>query len=246
MRLIPAIDLKNGRCVRLLQGEFDQETVYDVDAFELARQYQAMGAGWLHVVDLDGARQGVGANRSIIGEIGALQIPALQVGGGVRDAETAAQLLEAGAARVVIGSLAVTQPTQVQQLLQRLGPDRITLAFDVRFNAAGIPMVATHGWQRQTDIALWQMIDTYGENGLIHVLCTDISRDGALAGPNLELYREAVRRFDYIDWQASGGVRDVQDLKALADTGVAAAVSGKALLERRLALMELAPFLRNE
>jgi phosphoribosylformimino-5-aminoimidazole carboxamide ribotide isomerase len=246
MRLIPAIDLRDGRCVRLLQGEFDQETVYDVDACDLAKHYQGMGAAWLHVVDLDGARQGVGANSSIIRAIGALEGLALQVGGGVRDAEAATQLLEAGAARVVIGSLAVTQPMQVQQLLQRLGPERITLAFDVRLNPAGTPMVATHGWQRQTDIPLWQMIDTFGENGLIHVLCTDISRDGALAGPNLELYREAVRRFDYIDWQASGGVRNAHDLQALADTGVAAAVSGKALLERRLAPQELAPFLRNE
>jgi phosphoribosylformimino-5-aminoimidazole carboxamide ribotide isomerase len=245
VRLIPAIDVLNGRCVRLLRGKFDQETVYDVSASELARQYQRMGADWLHIVDLDGARGAPSNNLAMLSELLAIPGLKLQVGGGVRDVGAAMALIEVGVARVVIGSLAVTHPSAVQQLLQRLGPDQLTLALDVRLDSHDLPLVATHGWQQQTSMTLWELVETFAENGLIHVLCTDISRDGALGGPNIALYAEAVRRFDYIDWQASGGVRDARDLQALAEVGVAAAVSGKALLERLFTPEELRPFLPN-
>lgn len=245
MLLIPAIDLREGRCVRLLQGNFAAETRYDVEPHELLTRYRELGAQWLHLVDLDGAREGTPANRSIILALATQCAVNLQVGGGVRDSATIDSFLHAGVDRVVIGSAAVTKPDQVGMWLRRFGRDAITLAFDIRFDDDAVPRCTTHGWQLQTALSLWQAVDTYRAEGLRHVLCTDVARDGAMSGPNVELYREAMRRFPDIEWQASGGVRAAADLHALAATGVTAAVSGRALLEERFTIEELTPFLRN-
>jgi phosphoribosylformimino-5-aminoimidazole carboxamide ribotide isomerase len=146
----------------------------------------------------------------------------------------------------VVGSTAVTQPGEVQAWLREFGPESIVLAFDVRIDESGVPRLTTHGWEQQTATSLWDAVAGYLPHGLRHVLCTDVARDGALSGPNLDLYREAVDRFPAIAWQASGGVRDAADLHALDETGVAAAVSGRALLEGRMQRQELQPFLRSE
>jgi phosphoribosylformimino-5-aminoimidazole carboxamide ribotide isomerase len=146
---------------------------------------------------------------------------------------------------VVIGSAALTQVEQVRTWLEHFGPDRLTLAFDVRLDSAGTPRVATHGWQRQTELSLWSALAHFDGSGLMHVLCTDVERDGALGGPNIALYEQAVLRHPQIQWQASGGIRDVRDLQALCDAGAAAAISGKALLEELIPIGELKPFLPN-
>ena len=245
MRLIPAIDLKAGRCVRLLHGDFANETRYDADPGSLLAKYRAWGADWLHVVDLDGAKDGSLGNRAIIAQLAAQQAVKLQVGGGLRDIAAVTQMLDLGAARVVIGSAAVTRAGDVRHWLDHVGPERMTLAFDVRLDDGGIPRVATHGWQRQSDLSLWSALDEFAGSELTHVLCTDVGRDGALSGPNLELYREAVRRHPHIQWQASGGIRDARDLHALTAAGAAAAISGKALLEELIPLEDLQPFLPN-
>ncbi len=246
MLLVPAIDIRGGRCVRLLQGRFDAETVYADDPADVLAQYLELGARRIHVVDLDGARAGSQGNRDTLARlVTAAPEQALQVGGGVRTRQTAEDLLSLGLARVVVGSVAVSQPAEVRTWLRELGPDRVVLAFDVRLDASGTPRLATHGWENQTDTSLWEAVAGYLAAGLRHVLCTDVARDGALTGPNLGLYAEAVRRFPGVDWQASGGVSSVDDLHALADTGVASVVSGKALLEGRLDPKELQPFLRN-
>jgi phosphoribosylformimino-5-aminoimidazole carboxamide ribotide isomerase len=245
MRLIPAIDLKGGRCVRLLHGDFARETRYDTDPAALLAKYRGLGADWLHVVDLDGARDGSAGNRAIIGELAGQRAVKLQVGGGLRDAAAVEQMFELGASRVVIGSMALTHVELVRGWLERFGPERITLAFDVRLDRAGTARVATHGWQRQSELSLWSALDNFAGSRLEHVLCTDVGRDGALTGPNVDLYREAARRHPLIQWQASGGIRDARDLKALTQTGAAAAVSGKALLEGLIAAEDLQPFLPN-
>ena len=245
MLLIPAIDLRDGRCVRLLQGDFAAETHYDVEPRALLERYHELGASWLHLVDLDGAREGKPANRELVLDLAAQRAVHLQVGGGIRDSATIDAFLHAGVGRVVIGSAAVTQPDQVRMWLRRFGAESITLALDVRLDAGGVPRCATHGWQVQSAMSLWQAVDAYRAEGLIHVLCTDVARDGAMTGPNVELYREAIRRFADIEWQASGGVRAGDDLRALAATGVAATISGRALLEQRLTAEELEPFLPN-
>jgi phosphoribosylformimino-5-aminoimidazole carboxamide ribotide isomerase len=243
--LIPAIDLRNGRCVRLFKGDFAVETRYEYEPHELLQRYREIGATWLHVVDLDGARDGTLANRSIAISLASQTAVKIQVGGGVRSAVVIDDLLRHGVARVVIGSLAVEQPREVIGWLDQFGAARICLAFDIRNDAAGVPRVRTRGWTQGGQLSLWEALEPYLAHGVQHVLCTDIERDGALTGPNLELYREARQRYPQIAWQASGGVRDATDLAALAELGMAAAVSGKALLEERITAEELRPFLPN-
>jgi phosphoribosylformimino-5-aminoimidazole carboxamide ribotide isomerase len=226
MLLIPAIDLRNGRCVRLFQGDFNAETRYEVEPRELLVRYQALGASWLHVVDLDGAKDGALANRPTIIALAAQAALRLQVGGGVRTQETIEDLLRSG-------------------WLACFGAERLCLAFDVRLDSTGEPKVRTRGWTQDSELTLWQALEPFVASGLKHVLCTDIERDGALTGPNLALYAHALRRFPQLAWQASGGVRNAADLAALAHLEVAAAVSGKALLEDRITSQELRPFLPN-
>jgi phosphoribosylformimino-5-aminoimidazole carboxamide ribotide isomerase len=245
MKLIPAIDLRAGHCVRLLHGDFDAETRYPADAAALLAKYRAAGADWLHIVDLDGARNGSLDNRPIIVELARQKTMNLQVGGGLRNTAALAQMLDAGVARAVIGSAAVSQAEQVRHWLQEFGAERLTLAFDVSIDESGTPRVMTHGWQRQSELSLWDAIECYSGSQLRHVLCTDVGRDGALTGPNLELYAEAVRRYPNMEWQASGGIRNARDLHALAESGAAAAISGKALLEDLIPIEELQPFLQS-
>ncbi len=246
MRLIPAIDLKAGHCVRLLRGRFDSETRYATDPLEQLERYRELGAHWLHIVDLDGARDGAFGNHAIIMRMAAQRQVRLQVGGGIRNTAAVAQMLDAGIERVVVGSAAVTQPDQVRAWLQHFGADRLTLAFDVRMDGKGTPCVATHGWAQQSTLSLWDAIEAYREADLRHVLCTDVELDGSLSGPNLALYRNATRRHPCIQWQASGGIRDARDLQALKAAGASAAISGKAMLEELIPMEELQPFLPSE
>ena len=245
MILIPSIDLRNGRCVRLLKGNFDAETRYDLEPHELMQRYRALGATWLHVVDLDGAKDGQLANRSVIVRLASQKALLVQVGGGVRSTEVVDDLLRNGIDRVIVGSAAVEQPAEVQGWFKKYGAERIGLAFDIRHDVANVPRVLTRGWTKESKLTLWEAIESYLPHGLKHVLCTDVELDGALQGPAVALYAEAVKRYPQIAWQASGGVRSAADLAALAATGSAAAISGKALLEELIKPAELAPFLPN-
>ena len=243
MRLIPALDIRGGRCVRLLKGDFNRETRYDVDPRETARRYRALGAEWLHVVDLDGAACGVPANSALIRDLRAASGMRIQLGGGIRDRGSLAEASGLGD-RLAIGSLAVTDPGEVIAWMTELGADRFTLGFDVRF-AGGVPYVTTHGWTQASQVSLHAAVERYAGAGIRHVLCTDVDRDGALAGPNVELYADCAKRWPELQFQASGGVRDARDLAALAETGVAAAIVGKALLEGRLTDQEIRRFSPN-
>jgi len=245
MILIPSIDLRNGRCVRLLKGDFNQETRYDLEPHELLQRYRALGATWLHVVDLDGAKDGRLANRSVIIRLASQKALHIQVGGGVRSAAVVDDLLRNGIDRVIVGSAAVEKPAEVQAWLKKYGAEKIGLAFDIRHDAGGVPRVLTRGWTQESKISLWEAIDSYLPHGLKHVLCTDAELDGALLGPAVALYAEGVKRYPQIAWQASGGVRSAADLAALAAIGSASAISGKALLEEMISPSELRPFLPN-
>jgi phosphoribosylformimino-5-aminoimidazole carboxamide ribotide isomerase len=245
MELIPAIDLRNGRCVRLLKGDFAAETVYSHEPDEVLERYRLLGASTVHVVDLDGARDGEQPNRTAILALARQSGVRLQVGGGLRTLQRVRDLLEAGIDRAVIGSLAVTAPDEVLRWMNEIDPRRLVLALDVRLDEPGTPLLTTHGWQHTSAVTLWAALDRYASAGLRHVLCTDVGRDGALGGPNLELYAEGLRRFPGLLWQASGGIAAVHDLRALRDCGVAAAISGRAMLESRISPQELRPFLPN-
>lgn len=241
MKLIPAIDIRGGRCVRLFKGDFDKETRYDEDPVELAARYRAVGAEWLHVVDLDGAAAGAPANLPLIRRMRADGLN-VQLGGGIRDDASLEQALDV-ADRIVLGSLTVTAPDRVAAWLERYGAERFTLGFDVRIDDAGTPFVTTHGWTRTSELTLADAVERFLPSGLVHVLCTDVARDGALTGPNVELYADLVRQWPTLAVQASGGIRNADDLDALAAAGVAGAISGKALLEGRIGLDEIRAYL---
>lgn len=245
MIIIPAIDLHGGQCVRLYKGDFEQVTVYSDDPAALAQEYAASGFEYLHIVDLDGARQGSQQNQGCIQAISRSTTMSVQLGGGIRDNATLEYWFDAGVARCVIGSVAVTDPAIVKSWLKTYSGDKIVLALDVRFDEQGIPRLSTHGWTKRSSVSLWNAVDEYLEFGLQNVLCTDISRDGALNGPNLELYDEFASRYPQLSLQASGGVRNITDLEQAAQTGASAAITGRALLDGRISRQEIASFLQN-
>lgn len=245
MNIVPAIDIRGGNCVRLLQGNFGCESFYDDDPARLAREYAEIGFRQLHVVDLDGARVGRQENRELVMRIAADSAIAVQLGGGVRDGDTIEDWLEAGVSRCVVGSVAVEQRDRVQDWLAYFGPDRILPALDVRLDDTGTPRLATRGWTQTTDLCLWRCVDDYAASGLTDVLCTDINCDGTLQGPNFSLYEEFVTRYPGIRLQASGGVRHIQDLRALRELGADSAITGRALLDGRISRAEVTSFLHD-
>ncbi len=236
MRLIPAIDIRGGATVRLYQGDFDRERRYDAPPAELAARYATAGARRVHVVDLDGAKTGTDAQHDLIGRLAASVDAAVQVGGGIRTSAQIRRLLEAGIDRVVIGSRAVTDPEQTRRWFGEFGGERIVLAIDVGIDGDGVPMAQTHGWTRASEQSLWDVVEAFLDAGLLHVLCTDVSLDGTLDGPNDALYRRCVERYPAVRWQASGGVGSAADLDTLRATGADGAIVGRALLDGRIPL----------
>jgi phosphoribosylformimino-5-aminoimidazole carboxamide ribotide isomerase len=244
MQLIPAIDLLDGLCVRLLHGDFGQSTHYPVKPGQLARSYADAGAQWLHVVDLAASRDGSAADTTALFRLLGQAPQAVQTGGGVRNRQDVSERLEAGASRVVIGSLCVTDTGSVIRWLKDFGPDQLVAALDISKDEEGIPWPRIHGWTRRSDRDLWQLLDELSNGGLRHLLCTDISRDGALSGPNLDLYTEITSRYPQLELQASGGVSSLRDLENLKPTGVSGVITGKALLDQRFSVAQALETLR--
>jgi len=236
MKLFPAIDLLNGQCVRLYQGDYNQATTYSSDPVAVAREWQDAGASWLHVVDLDGAKAGGLANLPVIEALARTGMR-VQAGGGVRSPQAADRLLDAGVERVVLGSVAIRDPERVASWLQRHGGERFTIALDTRW-AEDRWMLPSAGWTRAETRTLDELAPWYAAHGARHLLCTDIDRDGMLAGPNLELYRHLADIAPMLAVQASGGVRSVEDIRAAAAVGAHGVVLGRALLEGRFTLAE--------
>ncbi|WP_433851708.1 1-(5-phosphoribosyl)-5-[(5-phosphoribosylamino)methylideneamino]imidazole-4-carboxamide isomerase [Stenotrophomonas nitritireducens] len=234
----PALDIRNGQVVRLLQGDYAQQTTYGDDPLPRAQAFAAAGARWMHLVDLDAARAGGYTLAPLLAQVAATTALKVQTGGGVRGRDDVARILEAGASRVVIGSLAVREPAQVLAWLQEFGAERLTIALDTRQGDDGVWRLPVHGWTETADVTLDELAVRYAQAGMKHLLCTDIARDGMLSGPNLELYAHLSRLLPGVAVQASGGVRDVADVAAARAAGCAGAVLGKALLEGRLRLQE--------
>ena len=223
MEIIPAIDLKDGRCVRLFQGDFNQETVFSDDPLAMAQSWQDQGSQRLHVVDLDGAIRGKPVHLEIISSIvKTLDIP-VQVGGGIRDLSSAEAWIEIGVARVVIGTAAVRDPDMVQEVCRKLGSEKIVVSVDAKDG-----LVALQGWQESSSVTVLDLASQMAKLGVVRLLYTDIARDGALTGPDLVTNARLTSETD-LAIQASGGVSSLEDLRRLLRTGVEGVIIGRAL-----------------
>jgi phosphoribosylformimino-5-aminoimidazole carboxamide ribotide isomerase len=238
VELLPAIDLRDGHCVRLRQGDFAEETIYDDDPVRVAREFEAAGAGWLHVVDLDAARTGTRAHLDLIRLIVRSVRCRVEVGGGVRTADAAVELLEAGVERVVVGTAAVERPALVEELCHEF-PGRVAVGLDARGNE-----VAIRGWQEGAEADVVELAERFAGVGLSALIVTEIGRDGTMAGPDLDQLG-AVLEATGIDIVASGGVGTLDDLRALASLraagrgrSLAGIIVGRAIYEGRFTVEE--------
>lgn len=236
--IYPAIDIREGRVVRLLQGDYAHETSYSDNPLEVAKNYREAGAQWLHLVDLDAAKVGTYTLREMAGFMQKTFGLKIQSGGGIRSREDIELLIEAGMDRVVIGTLAVRQPELIAECIQQFGADRITVALDTRQDENGVWQLPVKGWTETSEKNLFEMLDFYQACGLKHLLCTDIARDGMLSGLNNDLYGDIARRYPSISVQASGGVKTLQDIREAKAAGAGGAILGRALLEGRFTLQE--------
>jgi phosphoribosylformimino-5-aminoimidazole carboxamide ribotide isomerase len=234
--VMPAIDLREGAVVRLRQGDYARETRYATAPLELAQSYCDAGARWLHVVDLDGARDGGFTQLALMEQLARCGL-SVQAGGGVRAAVDVQRLLDAGAARVVVGSIAVRNPRTVMRWLQDFGAELLVLALDAR-HEGGVWRLPSAGWTQTESVTLDARMEAYAANGAQHVLCTDIARDGMLGGLNIDLYRHLDALAPGMAVQASGGVRDLDDIRAARAAGAAGVILGRALLEGCFSLGE--------
>jgi phosphoribosylformimino-5-aminoimidazole carboxamide ribotide isomerase len=238
MQIYPAIDLQANRCVRLYQGQFMHNTVYSDNPFMTAKEFIAQGANWLHIVDLDAAKNSSTHHYLLIEEMIRHLSINIQIGGGIRTAKQIETLLSYGANRIIVGSQAIYQPEEVKSWLQQYGAEKIMLALDVKMLADTQYYVCVNGWQNTTDIKLETLLGCYLDNGLIHVLFTDITQDGTLHGPNINLYKTLRKFFSQIKLQASGGISCLDDLKQLKAIDCAGAIIGRALYENKFTLRE--------
>ena len=236
--IIPALDLIDGSVVRLHQGDYGQQRDYGSDPLPRLQDYQCQGAEVLHLVDLTGAKDPAARQIPLLQKLLAGVTVPVQVGGGIRNEQDVEALLSAGATRVVVGSTAVKDPDTVQKWFSRFGADALVLALDVRIDANGTKNVAISGWQENSNATLEQVVEQYLPFGLKHVLCTDISSDGTLAGSNVELYREVTARYPQIAFQASGGIGSLDDIAHLRDSGVEGVIVGRALLDGKFSVTE--------
>lgn len=244
--IIPAIDLIDGCVVRLHQGDYGARRDYGEDPLARLQRYQASGAQLLHIVDLTGAKDPKARQIPLLRELlGSLSIP-VQTGGGIRSADDVRSLLDAGAARVVVGSAAVKHTDEVAGWMKTFGADKLVLALDVRINKAGNAEVAVSGWQENSGVLMDDLIRAFEPAGLRYVLTTDISKDGTLAGPNTALYAKLAQTFPNIDFQASGGIGSLDDIRAVSHTGAAGVIVGRALLEGKFTLEEAIECWPNE
>lgn len=233
--IFPAIDLKAGQSVRLYQGDFDQATLINTDPVEQAQQIQAAGLNQLHLVDLDGAKSGQPENFATVKAVRAAFTGTLELGGGIRNYDLAKRYLDLGLDRLIIGSAALTDPDLVKRLLTDFGGNRIVIGVDGKDG-----QVAIDGWLSQSQTKMSTLIQTMMVSGARHFIVTDVARDGTLQGPNLELLTDLHAQLPAANLVASGGIRNVDDLKTLQAAGIKDAIVGKALYAGTVSLAELA------
>ena len=233
IELIPAIDIINGQCVRLTKGDYDQKTVYG-NPLDMALEFERIGYKRLHVVDLDGAKSKHIVNDAVLRETTSQTNLVVDFGGGIKTDEDLEKAFAAGASMVTVGSIAVTQPELFMGWLEKYGAERMILGADVRNGKISI-----NGWKEDSSEDLLPFLQKYIDAGVKNVLCTEISKDGTLAGPAIELYREVMEAYPELHLIASGGVSSMEDIKALDQAGIPAVVFGKAIYEGRIDLRQL-------
>ncbi len=236
--IIPAIDIINGKCVRLTKGEFDTQKVYDQNPLEVAKRFEDFGVQRLHLVDLDGARARRIINWKVLEAIAGKTGLVIDFGGGVQSDEDLRVAFESGAAMITAGSIAVKEPERVQDWLKRYGAPKIILGADVKQDK-----IAVHGWQEKSDCDLFQFLEDYLGMGITQTICTDVERDGMLAGPAFELYGEIKNAFPGLQLIASGGIGTIDDIIRLTADGIDGVIIGKAIYEGRIQLAQLKEFL---
>ena len=234
IELIPAIDIINGQCVRLTKGDYDQKTVYHDSPAEVAHEFEQLGFQRLHVVDLDGAKSKHIVNSEVLRHITTDTRLTVDFGGGIKTDNDIEKAFEAGASMVTVGSIAVTQPDLFLGWLDKYGTDRMILGADVRNGKISI-----NGWKEDSTEDLLPFLKKYIDHGVKNVLCTEISKDGTLQGPAIELYRQVMAEYPQLHLIASGGVSSIDDIKALDAAGIPAVVFGKAIYEGKINLKEL-------
>ena len=237
MKIIPAIDLIDGQCVRLTRGDYATKKVYNSDPVEVAKQFEGSGIKYLHLVDLDGAKAHHIVNYKVLEEISHKTKLHIDFGGGLKTDEDLRIAFESGADQVTGGSIAVKDPPKFENWLSKYGAERIILGADCIRRK-----IAVHGWQEESDMEVVSFIDAYVQKGVRNVVCTDISKDGMLQGPSFELYTEILNKTPLINLIASGGVSTYEELPKLADLGCSAVIIGKAIYEGKITLKQLESF----
>lgn len=240
IELVPAIDLIEGKCVRLTKGDYSTRKVYNEDPVAVAREFESYGFSRLHVVDLDGARSHHIVNQHVLERIASATNLTIDFGGGIKTDQDIRIAFESGASLVTIGSVAITQPELFMEWLQCFGPERIILGADVKNG-----MISINGWKEESERELIPFLSSYIGQGVCHVLCTEISKDGMLQGPATSLYKKIMAEFPDCRLIASGGVSSMQDIVDLNNAGIPAVVFGKAIYEGRISLEELALWAEN-
>jgi phosphoribosylformimino-5-aminoimidazole carboxamide ribotide isomerase len=234
MEIIPAIDIIDGKCVRLTQGDYTLKKIYNEHPLEVAKQFEAAGLRRLHLVDLDGAKAGSVTNWKVLEIIAGETSLAIDFGGGIKTEEDLHTVFESGATMATIGSLAVKNEARFVSWLQQYGTDKFLLGADVKDER-----IAIGGWLEKTGIRINDFIEKYINHGVRQIFCTDISKDGKLEGPALELYKSIITKFPSIHFIASGGIASITDLHDLKESGCKGAIIGKAIYDNRISLKEI-------
>ena len=237
MEIIPAIDIIDGCCVRLVQGDYSRQTIYG-DPLDMALRYRDAGLKRLHLVDLDGAKASQPVHLAILERIATATGLDIQYGGGIKSKAALASVLNAGASRAIVGSMAITAPEIFRECLSEFSPAQLILGADVRNG-----LVATHGWLEDSRTTLQEIIRQFLPDGLSQVICTDISKDGMLSGPNFELYKELLETFPSLLITVSGGISSMDDIVRLNEAGMQSVIVGKALYEKQITLKQITDFL---
>lgn len=238
IEIIPAIDIIDGKCVRLTQGDYNQKTNYNDNPLEVAKQIEGAGIRKLHLVDLDGAKQKRIINHQVLDKITSNTSLEVDFGGGLQSDSDLEMAFNAGAKQITGGSIAVKNKKLFESWISKFGPDKIILGADCKEG-----MIAVSGWQETTEISVFDLIKEYTEKGILYCICTDVAKDGLLQGPSFELYQEIRTKFPAMKLIASGGVTTIEDIEKLDDMGVYGAIIGKAFYEGRIKLSDLKRFL---